>query len=129
MTPPSTNSSWPATKLLSSDARNSTAWATSSASLSFDHPVCVATAIFLVVCPGQSSKSRITHLVGLFLDGISVRSPNSAARTSLSCAGRHQLHHEEAGTKVAKTCAFFMTLLPEGLIVVERWSRTGDGRS
>jgi AcrR family transcriptional regulator len=41
--------------------------------VSFDDLVCVATAISLAVEQAGSPKSRITHLVGLFLNGISVR--------------------------------------------------------
>jgi hypothetical protein len=41
--------------------------------VTFDDLVYVATAICLAVEHGVSSKSRIAHLVGLFLDGIRVR--------------------------------------------------------
>lgn len=41
--------------------------------VSFDDVVCVATAISLAVEQDGSPKSRITHLVGLFLDGMTAR--------------------------------------------------------
>lgn len=41
--------------------------------VSFEDLVCVATAISLATAQGASSKSRVSHMVDVFLDGIGVR--------------------------------------------------------